>query len=670
MTTVRDGQVNLLGLTNPGVIVDIVPPTPFVGGVPTNIEALVGVGSWGPVNTVAAFSDPDSCPYGPPQVRFADIATHVAAGCQMGGAIAFRGVRVTDGMDAAASATVQAAAGTLTARYTGTRGNQIGVTFQPTAAPGAYAAVVSFPGRAAERFEGIHQGVQSLTVTPGTGYTSVPAIAMTAPQKAGGVQATASASLKVVTAAVAAGGSGYAVGNTITLSNGVVLTVASVTSGAVAMATITIAGSLATGATPANPVAQVSTNASGTGATFNLTWGLGPATLVSGSGYTAGPTLTMIGGGGTGGSYVPVASFWAALAYAINNGTPQRGRSNYVVFTPGTSTAAPTLNTPVVLSGGTDGATGVGTAQLVGIDTVPRTGMYALRGSGMDTFALCDCTDTAPWSAMAALGISENAYPLVATPSGDTIANAVATRINSGIDDGWLKIIVGDWPTFYDQVNGSRLVSPTAIAQGLFGNLSPEQSPINKPLLAVTATQTSQTGVLTSDAEESVAQTGGVDFIGRSAALGQTFFSFMTGRNASSNTAGNGDEYVRLTNFIAKSLQGAAARSIVGKLQSIRADDPTRIRAKAILDSFFQDMKNPSFGSDGYGMIDEFAVVCDLTNNTPTSIARGYLFAFCAVRYLNVVRYFVIKLAGGGNVQVTSQRTAPTFASVLAAQAA
>jgi len=77
---------------------------------------------------------------------------------------------------------------------------------------------------------------------------------------------------RVTAAAVQAGGANYAVGNTITLSNGVVLTVATVTTGAVATVTITNPGSVVTASIPANPVAQVSTSGSGTGATFNLTW--------------------------------------------------------------------------------------------------------------------------------------------------------------------------------------------------------------------------------------------------------------------------------------------------------------------------------------------------------------------------------------------------------------
>lgn len=80
------------------------------------------------------------------------------------------------------------------------------------------------------------------------------------------------ATKKVSTAVVAVGGTGYAVGNTISLGNGVVLTVATVTTGAVATTTLTNAGSVSSSQVPTNPVAQVSTNATGTGATFTLTW--------------------------------------------------------------------------------------------------------------------------------------------------------------------------------------------------------------------------------------------------------------------------------------------------------------------------------------------------------------------------------------------------------------
>jgi hypothetical protein len=89
-------------------------------------------------------------------------------------------------------------------------------------------------------------------------------------QKPGGVTVLAGITSSVNSAVVAAGGTGYAVGNTITLPNGVVLTVATLAVTAVATVTITNPGSVTT--PPVNPVAQSSSSGAGTGATFNLTW--------------------------------------------------------------------------------------------------------------------------------------------------------------------------------------------------------------------------------------------------------------------------------------------------------------------------------------------------------------------------------------------------------------
>ena len=81
---------------------------------------------------------------------------------------------------------------------------------------------------------------------------------------------------KALTATVVGAGTGgdYNVGDTITLANGVVLTVATAGATTVTTVNVTNAGHLAIGATnPTNPVGQVSSSGTGTGATFNLTWG-------------------------------------------------------------------------------------------------------------------------------------------------------------------------------------------------------------------------------------------------------------------------------------------------------------------------------------------------------------------------------------------------------------
>lgn len=87
---------------------------------------------------------------------------------------------------------------------------------------------------------------------------------------------------------IVAGGTGYAVGDTIMLAGGVsttdysnptILKVASVASGAVSSVYILVAGTYLT--TPTNPVAQASSSGSGTGASFDLTYS------VPGTGGTA-----------------------------------------------------------------------------------------------------------------------------------------------------------------------------------------------------------------------------------------------------------------------------------------------------------------------------------------------------------------------------------------------
>jgi phage tail sheath gpL-like len=80
--------------------------------------------------------------------------------------------------------------------------------------------------------------------------------------------------LKVGTAVPAAAGTGYIVGDTISLQHGVHLTVQTVgAGGSLTAVAITGAGSIPKNtAPPANPVAQYSTSGAGTGASFTLTW--------------------------------------------------------------------------------------------------------------------------------------------------------------------------------------------------------------------------------------------------------------------------------------------------------------------------------------------------------------------------------------------------------------
>jgi hypothetical protein len=113
--------------------------------------------------------------------------------------------------------------------------------------------------------------------------------------------------------------------------------------------------------------------------------------------------------GGTG------SVFWQAVANAVNLGQgPQRGPSQIVVASPAGTNVPPLSFAWNFAAGvaGTDGA-GVTAAALVGVDTLPRTGMYALRGQGCSVGVLADADDATQWTTEAGFGLSEGIYMIL-----------------------------------------------------------------------------------------------------------------------------------------------------------------------------------------------------------------------------------------------------------------
>lgn len=644
MPVFLDGQQNLSALTVPGAYGDIILPTPFLFGLPTNIEGLVGVGSWGPLNSIIPVSKPTDCALaiGPPVIRNYDVATYVSASSQVGGAIGYLCVRVSDGTDTAASAAILATGGatgmTLSGKYTGKLGSQIQFSIQNGSAANTYMGNVVFPGMVPEQFNNVPGPTPATDTITFTGNPS--------PSDTVTVAGT-------LITFVASGATGNQVNIATTVGNTaaalMTLLLGSVDANLIkVMPSINAAQTVIT--LTANQVLSNGANAGVSGNSLTL--------AKSSTNITIGAT-TFSGGVGT------WNAFWVNLVAAINNGNPFHGPSFYVVATVGAATTQPVLSTVTTLVGGTDGATNVTDATLMGQDIVPRKGMYVLRSSNVDCFTLCDLSTVADYAAIASFGIQETMTPIFGSPSGDTIANALATRINAGVDTPWFWYLLGDWPSFYDSFNQvTRLVNPSAMGIGICGNLSPQQSPLNKPLQGVSATQRSTLGQTYSDTELSLINQGGIDTIlSPPSSPGGYYFSFATGRNASSNTAANGIEYTRMTNFLIRAAQSKAAGSFVGQLQSIQPNDQTRQNAKALFDGFSAQLASSEvgLGINGQGMIDRpWLVQCDLLNNPPDLQARGYLFLYWQVRYLNVIRYFVIKFQGGGNVTVSVQSTQPS----------
>jgi hypothetical protein len=162
----------------------------------------------------------------------------------------------------------------------------------------------------------------------GVGYTTAPTWSASAPTTAGGVTATGTTTLLLYSPVINNGGTGYTVGNTLTVVGGTfspnasTLTVTSVSSGVITGITIATGGTYT--ATPTYPASV--TGGSGSGATFTLSAGINTLAIGNaGSGYIEQPTITFSGGGGSGAAaYATVGSvpIVKTIASALSFTTP------------------------------------------------------------------------------------------------------------------------------------------------------------------------------------------------------------------------------------------------------------------------------------------------------------------------------------------------------------
>ena len=360
--------------------------------------------------------------------------------------------------------------------------------------------------------------------------------------------------------------------------------------------------------------------------------------------------------------------FWINLAAAINTGMgAQRGPSQIAVASAGGTSVVPVAGNFAFAGGplGTDGASGANTAILVGVDLIPRRGMYALRGQGCSIGMLADADDSSQWTTQAGFALSEGVYMIMTGPASDTIANAVSIKQAAGIDTYAAKLMFGDWIWWNDQVNATlRLVSPQGFAAGRLANLSPEQSSLNKPLYGVVGTQKSGTPGSGQSTGYSAAELGaligaGIDVIANPQPAG-AFWGVRGGHNASSNAATNGDNYTRMTNYIAATL-AAGMGQYVG--QVINQSLFRRIRATQL--SFLQGMLGQGLLGTTDGTL-PFSVICDISNNPLIRTGLGYVQSDAQIQYQAINEKFIVNMEGGQTVQVQRQ-TLPGTSGALSA---
>jgi phage tail sheath protein FI len=217
-------------------------------------------------------------------------------------------------------------------------------------------------------------------------------------------------------------------------------------------------------------------------------------------------------------------------------------------------------------------------------------------------------------------------------------------------------MMFGDWIYWYDQTNAlTRLVSPQGFVAGRLANLSPEQSSLNKPLYGVIGSQksgqvTGGTATTYASADLSALLSAGIDVI-TNPQPGGAYWGVRGGHNSSSNAAINGDNYTRLTNYIASTLVSGMG-VYVGQLVNTTLFQNIRATLLAFLNGLLsQGMLGSTTG------VQPFAVVCDVTNNPPSRTSLGYVQADVQVQYQAINEKFIVNVQGGQTVQVSTQVT-------------
>ena len=303
------------------------------------------------------------------------------------------------------------------------------------------------------------------------------------------------------------------------------------------------------------------------------------------------------------------------------------------------------------LAGGTDGYAGVNAAALVG-NIATGTGIYALASQNCAAVFLADCDDVTQLSVQGAFARQEALCVVTCGPAGDTVPSASVARLAAeGIDDWRTWYLAGDWIWINDQANGLvRLVSPVGVGAGRLAAQSPEQSPLNKPLVGVIGSQkvgapgASQLARY-SAADLQVLVRGGVDVL-TNPAPGGAYWAFRMGHNTSSDQTRQSLSYTTMTNFVAKSLE-----AICGKYVGKTISSKVVRQANAETNAFFALLS----ANDQIGSLDgsqPWRVVCDATNNPTASTGIGFLRMSTQCRYLGIIEKFLVDLEGGASVTI------------------
>ena len=360
--------------------------------------------------------------------------------------------------------------------------------------------------------------------------------------------------------------------------------------------------------------------------------------------FGASETFTNIVGYTTvsGTSSYNAATLVANTIAAVNNGqSTGRGPSQYwTASAPGTqSTFAPSL-VAFAAAGGTDGASGVTSSNLIGTQSLASSkGLYALQGQNIAQFCIAGLTDLTQAASMAQFAVAQ---PSLAVGPAFTQGTPIATQVTSKVTNNFTSpysVAVSDFYQWNDPINGLRWLSPESAIMGIIASQPPSYSPGNQPANGLSfIVQTERTQNPRGATEANLATSNNITWIGpMNRAPSQ--LGLANGQNASGAAGRDGINWTKLTNWIVTNAQSALG-TIVDDLQTQSPTDATRSYAKKICNDLLSKAN-----------LDLYLVTCDKSNNSNATIAAGYLFIRLDMTYKGVAR-FVNLLANGSTTVI------------------
>jgi len=342
-----------------------------------------------------------------------------------------------------------------------------------------------------------------------------------------------------------------------------------------------------------------------------------------------------------------VAATFQTNALAALNGTASgQVPDPYFVYTAGSSATTPQVGVAFAASGGTNGDSGVTDTTLVGTVTGSTLkGMQAATGLIWGSqLVLADFTTAALFAAVAQFANVEGADGWSTFASGTDYITAIANKTSNTMSDDNMNVIM-DWAYVFDKYQKAQiLVSPLGKAAGIVASLDPFAYPGNKP-------QDGAEGI--SSTERLAKGAIGISERGQRESNNINWLDYDNGKWVLAHgltSAGRQINEIRAQKYImyragqiAKLYQGGDVESTVPFAQADENDARKQLYTALL-----------GLQTELQGKVSSMGIILNDSNNSPASLAAGFLNFELDVTTRAGVQYIIGATKVGNAVKVTA----------------